>query len=103
VWHHYCTLLAQEGGKQHARPLLCQSRAAVSAVSDTTYQISTRSASWVWDEECFSTPHCSEKGEVWPENYVDGEEPAGRGGTDLNGISCVTGTALTSADLVEAK
>lgn len=35
-----------------------------------SYQIATRSASWVCDEECFSTPQSSEKGEVWPENYV---------------------------------
>lgn len=54
------------------------------------------------DEEWFSTPQSSEKGEVWPENHIDGEETAGGKGTDINGISCIVGIALTSADLVEA-
>lgn len=77
MWHPYCTLLAQEDGKQYTRPLLCQSRATVATVSDTTYKIAPRSASWVCDEECFSTLQSSEKGEVWSENYADGENQLG--------------------------
>lgn len=55
------------------------------------------------DEECFSIPQSSEKGEVWLENYIDVEETAGGKGKDINGISYIIDIALPSADLVEAK
>lgn len=45
----------------------------------------------------------SKKGEVWPENYVGGEEMAVGRGTGINIISYLINIAFFAANLMEAK
>ena len=80
MWLNYWTLLAQEGGKQNSRPLLCQSKIDVSAVSDATHQTLEGGA---FQEKHSPSP---QRGEVYPENYIDAEKIAGERGSDINTI-----------------
>lgn len=57
----------------------------------------------VCDGEMEKHSPSSKKGEVWPENYVGGEEMAVGRGTGINIISYLINIAFFAANLMEAK
>lgn len=83
-------------------PCICSARAKRLSTT-VSYQTSARNASQVCNGVFLYLSNPQKRRELWPENYVGGEEMAAGRGTDINRISYLLSIALIWADLMGAK